>query len=75
MSNGYLNQKPIRVLQVVTTMNRGGLETMLMNYYRHIDRNKNALGFKLFLLQQLGFTHLECKLLDVVRIQWNIMQP
>lgn len=26
--------KPIRVLQVVTIMNRGGLETMLMNYYR-----------------------------------------
>ena len=31
--------EPIRVLQVVTHMNRGGLETMLMNYYRHIDRN------------------------------------
>ena len=31
--------EPIRVLHVVTTMNRGGLETMLMNYYRHIDRN------------------------------------
>ena len=45
MSNGYLNQKPIRVLQVVTTMNRGGLETMLMNYYRHIDRNKVQFDF------------------------------
>lgn len=31
--------EPIRVLHVVTTMNRGGLETMLMNYYRRIDRN------------------------------------
>ncbi len=28
----------IRVLQVVTHMNQGGLETMLMNYYRSIDR-------------------------------------
>ena len=27
-----------RVLQVVTLMNRGGLESMLMNYYRNIDR-------------------------------------
>ena len=27
-----------RILQVVTHMNRGGLETMLMNYYRRIDR-------------------------------------
>jgi hypothetical protein len=30
----------IRVLHIVTYMGRGGLETMLMNYYRHIDRNK-----------------------------------
>ncbi len=28
----------IRVLQVVTCMDRGGLETMIMNYYRNIDR-------------------------------------
>lgn len=28
--------KPIRVLHVVTYMGRGGLETMIMNYYRHI---------------------------------------
>ena len=37
--------EPIRVLQVVTHMNRGGLETMLMNYYRHIDRNKIQFDF------------------------------
>lgn len=35
----------IRVLQVVTYMGRGGLETMLMNYYRHIDRNKIQFDF------------------------------
>lgn len=37
--------KPIRVLQVVTHMNRGGLETMLMNYYRHIDRTQVQFDF------------------------------
>ena len=37
--------EPIRVLQVVTHMNRGGLETMLMNYYRHIDRDKVQFDF------------------------------
>lgn len=37
--------KPIRVLQVVTTMERAGLETMLMNYYRHIDRTKVQFDF------------------------------
>ncbi len=36
---------PLRVLQIVTTMNRGGLETMLMNYYRHIDRSKVQFDF------------------------------
>ncbi|MCU9612330.1 glycosyltransferase family 1 protein [Caldibacillus lycopersici] len=37
--------EPIRVLQVVTLMDRGGLETMLMNYYRHIDRRKIQFDF------------------------------
>ena len=36
---------PIRVLHVVTYMGRGGLETMLMNYYRHIDRDKVQFDF------------------------------
>lgn len=35
----------IRVLHVVTYMGRGGLETMIMNYYRHIDRNKVQFDF------------------------------
>ncbi len=35
----------IRVLHVVTSMDRGGLETMLMNYYRHIDRSKIQFDF------------------------------
>lgn len=36
---------PIRVLHVVTYMGRGGLETMLMNYYRCIDRTKVQFDF------------------------------
>lgn len=35
----------IRVLHVVTHMNRGGLETMIMNYYRNIDRTKVQFDF------------------------------
>lgn len=35
----------MRVLQVVTNMDRGGLETMLMNYYRHMDRSKVQFDF------------------------------
>ena len=37
--------EPIRILHVVTYMGRGGLETMLMNYYRHIDRTRVQFDF------------------------------
>lgn len=35
----------IRVLQVVNNMHRAGLETMLMNYYRNIDRTEIQFDF------------------------------
>lgn len=37
--------KPIRVLQIFTILNRGGAETNIMNYYRHIDRSKVQFDF------------------------------
>ena len=36
---------PIRILQCVNDMHRAGLETMLMNYYRNIDRTKIQFDF------------------------------
>lgn len=39
-----MNQ-PIRVLNVLTIMDRGGAETMVMNYYRNIDRSKVQFDF------------------------------
>ena len=39
------NNAPIRVLNMFTIMNRGGAETMVMNYYRHIDREKVQFDF------------------------------
>lgn len=35
----------IRVLHSVSNMDRGGIETMLMNYYRHTDREKVQFDF------------------------------
>ena len=35
----------IRILHVVTYMGRGGLETMIMNYYRQMDRTKVQFDF------------------------------
>lgn len=37
--------EPIRVLNLFTIMNRGGAETMVMNYYRSIDRTKVQYDF------------------------------
>lgn len=37
--------EPIRVLNMFTILNRGGAETMMMNYYRHIDRTKVQFDF------------------------------
>ena len=37
--------KTIRVLHVFSQMNRGGAETMIMNLYRNIDRNKVQFDF------------------------------
>ena len=35
----------VRILQSVNVMDRAGLETMLMNYYRNIDRSKIQFDF------------------------------
>ena len=42
-----LELAPIRVLHVLHSMNRGGAENALMNYYRHIDRSIIQFDFLL----------------------------
>lgn len=37
--------EPIRVAQMMTDMNYGGVEMVVMNYYRHIDRTKVQFDF------------------------------
>lgn len=36
---------PIRVLQILNHMDYGGIEAVVMNYYRHMDRNKVQFDF------------------------------
>lgn len=40
-----MNSQPIRVLQVIGSMNLGGAESMIMNLYRSIDRTKVQFDF------------------------------
>lgn len=49
------SQNPIRVLLLFTIMNRGGAETMVMNYYRHIDRSKIQFDFMVHREQRGAF--------------------
>lgn len=48
---------PIRILHVVTYMGRGGLESMLMQYYRHIDRSLVQFDFLVHREFQADFDH------------------
>ena len=40
-----MNNNKIRVLQCVGNLNRSGIETMIMNFYRNIDRDKIQFDF------------------------------
>ena len=37
--------KPIRVAQILNRMDSGGIEAVVMTYYRHIDRNRVQFDF------------------------------
>ncbi|GGD73362.1 glycosyltransferase family 1 protein [Paenibacillus nasutitermitis] len=52
--------RPVRILQVVTVMNRGGLETMIMNYYRQMDRAKIQFDF---MVHRAGQGHYDDEIL------------
>ncbi len=45
----------IRVLQVFTIMNRGGAESMIMNYYRKIDKDKVQFDFLVHRKEKAAF--------------------
>lgn len=45
----------IRILQCVNNMHRAGLETLLMNYYRHIDREQIQFDFLMHRAQRSDY--------------------
>lgn len=47
--------KPIRVLHVIGSMNRGGAENMIMNLYRNIDRTRVQFDFVENTFQEAAF--------------------
>lgn len=48
---------PIRILHIVTHMERGGLETMIMNYYRAIDRQHIQFDFLVHRSTEAAYDH------------------
>ena len=57
-----MQKEPIRVLHLLHSMNRGGAETMLMNYYRKIDRKRVQFDF---LLTYQGISDYEKEIMDM----------
>ena len=49
--------EPIRVAQVLNRMDSGGIESVVMNYYRHIDRKK--IQFDFYFSQDSAFPQRE----------------
>ena len=43
-----MNEGKIRVLHVIRHMNTGGAETLIMNLYRNVDREKIQFDFLVF---------------------------
>lgn len=56
---GESSMSVLRVLHIVTDMRYGGLETMIMNYYREIDRKKVQFDF---LEHRQGRTDYDCEI-------------
>lgn len=52
----------IRILQVIGNMNGGGMENMIMNYYRNIDREKIQFDFLIFNKEHCLFEDEICRL-------------
>ena len=50
-----MNNQPIRVLEVLGKMNRGGAEAMIMNLYRKMDRSKVQLDFMVHTTEHCQF--------------------
>ena len=45
MSEGERMEQPIRVAQIMGRMDRGGVETVVTNYYRMIDKSRVQFDF------------------------------
>lgn len=68
-----MNQ-PIRILQIVTIMNLGGLESFLMTIYRNIDRSKVQFDF-LVHRQERGAFDDEIEILGGKIFRLNPIRP
>ena len=62
----------IRVLHSVSNMDRAGIETMLMNYYRHMDHEKVQFDFLTYDTDKLDF---EDEFINMGAKFYHIQQP
>lgn len=48
---------PVRILHVLGKLNRGGAETLVMNWYRNIDRSKIQFDFVIHTTEKCSYTN------------------
>ena len=44
-SHNYTQNLPVRIAHIIGKLRNGGVEAVVMNYYRNIDRNKIQYDF------------------------------
>ena len=62
---------PIRVLHIIHRMDRGGIETWLMNVLRNIDRDRFRFDFMVYTTDHCAYDD-EIRALGVVLFNWLI---
>ena len=70
--------EPVRVAQILNRMDSGGIESVVMNYYRHIDRKK--IQFDIYFSQDSTYPQREelerlgeiCRKYDVIVVSDEI---
>ena len=69
-----IESSPVRVLHIVGRMDRAGAETMLMNYYRAIDRTRYQFDFLVFTGERCDYDDeiesLGGRVVRVERVGW-----
>ncbi len=50
-----MEQRRIKIVHIISTLNRGGAETLLLNICKEVKKNEASIEFRIILLQDLSY--------------------